>query len=153
MKIHLGPRDDYLGATNVRVADSVLVGGRVGLSGTLCDVVGDDGVAGGKKGKLLLLQQLSFWLVCVIGGAVVVVVMRLCIDWFVAFVITFLDIREVPQFVSLVLFRQVFGVECWGAVVVVRRHGADETRVDPLGRGEGRGAPHEIHVRRLQGLG
>ena len=60
MKIHLGPRDDYLGATNVRVADSVLVGGRVGLSGTLCDVVGDDGVAGGKKGKLLLLQQLSW---------------------------------------------------------------------------------------------
>ena len=49
MKIHLGPRDDYLGATNVRVADSVLVGGRVGLSGTLCDVVGDDGVAGGRK--------------------------------------------------------------------------------------------------------
>ena len=69
------------------------------------------------------------------------------------FVITFLDIREVPQFVSLVLFRQVFGAECGGAVVVVRRHGADETRVDPLGRGEGRGAPHEIHVRRLQGLG
>ena len=82
MKIHLGPRDDYLGATNVRVADSVLVGGRVGLSGTLGDVVGDDGVAGGKKGKLLLLQQLSLWLVCVIGGAVVVVGMRLCIDWF-----------------------------------------------------------------------
>ena len=81
MKIHLGPRDDYLGATNVRVADSVLVGGRVGLSGTLCDVVGDGGVAGGKKGRLLLLQQLSFWLVCVIGGAVVVV-MRLCIDRF-----------------------------------------------------------------------
>ena len=57
---HLGPHDDYLGATNVRVADSVLVGGRVGLSGTLCDVVGDDGVAGGKKGKLLLLQRFSW---------------------------------------------------------------------------------------------
>ena len=87
-----------------------------------------------------MLQQLSFWLVCVIGGVVVLVV-------------SFLGIREVLQFVSLVLFCQVFGVECWGAVVVVRRHGADETRVDPLGRGEGRGAPHEIHVRRLQGLG
>ena len=46
---HLGPHDDYLGATIVRVADSVLVGGRVGLSGTSRDVVGDDGVAGGKK--------------------------------------------------------------------------------------------------------
>ena len=100
-----------------------------------------------------MLQQLLFRLICMIGGRVVVIVMKLCIDWFVAFVITFLDIREVPQFVSLVLFRQVFGAECGGAVVVVRRHGADETRVDPLGRGEGRGAPHEIHVRRLQGLG
>ena len=47
--IHLGPHDDYLGATIVRVADSVLVGGRVGLSGTSRDVVGDDGVAGRKK--------------------------------------------------------------------------------------------------------
>ena len=100
-----------------------------------------------------MLQQLLFRLICMIGGRVVVIVMKLCIDWFVAFVITFLDIREVPQFVSLVLFRQVFGAECGGAVVVVRRHGADEIRVDPLGRGEGRGAPHEIHVRRLQGLG
>ena len=100
-----------------------------------------------------MLQQLPFWLVCVIGGAVVVVVMRLCIDWFVAFVITFLEIREVHQFVSLVLFRQVFGVECWGAVVVVRRHGADETLFDLYGRGGGRGVPHEVHVGRLQGLG
>ena len=55
VKIHLAPRDDYLGATNVRVADSILVGGGVGLSGTMGDVVGDDGVAGGKKGKLHLL--------------------------------------------------------------------------------------------------
>ena len=55
MKIHLTPRDDYLGSTNVRVADSILVGGRGGLSGTMGDVVGDDGVAGGKKGKLHLL--------------------------------------------------------------------------------------------------
>ena len=55
MKIHLAPHDDYLGATNVRVADSILVGGGVGLSGTMGDVVGDDGVAGGKKGKLHLL--------------------------------------------------------------------------------------------------
>ena len=47
--IHLGPHDDYLGATIVRVADSVLVGGRVGLSRTSRDVVGDDGVAGRKK--------------------------------------------------------------------------------------------------------
>ena len=100
-----------------------------------------------------MLQQLLFRLICMIGGRVVVIVMKLCIDWFVAFVITFLDIREVPQFVSLVLFRQVFGAECGGAVVVVRRHGADEIRVDPLWRGEGRGAPHEIHVGRLQGLG
>ena len=35
----------------------------------------------------------------------------------------------------------------------MRRRGADETRLVPLGRGEGRGAPHEIHDRRLQGLG
>ena len=100
-----------------------------------------------------MLQQLPFWLVCVIGGAVVVVVMRLCIDWFVAFVITFLDIREVPQFVSLVLFRQVFGAECGAAVVVVRRHGADETLFDLYGRGGGRGVPHVVHLGRLQGLG
>ena len=100
-----------------------------------------------------MLQQLPFWLVCVIGGAVVVVVMRLCIDWFVAFVITFLEVREVHQFVSLVLFRQVFGVECWGAVVVVRRHGADETLFDLYGRGGGRGVPHEVPVGRLQGPG
>ena len=46
-----------------------------------------------------MLQQLSFWLVCVIGGVVVLVV-------------SFLGIREVLQFVSLVLFCQVFGVEC-----------------------------------------
>ena len=56
MKIHLGPCDDYLGATNFRAADSVLVGGRVGLSGTLGDEVGDDGVAGGQEGRLPLLQ-------------------------------------------------------------------------------------------------
>ena len=87
-----------------------------------------------------MLQQLSFWLVCVIGGVVVLVV-------------AFLGIREVLQFVSLVLFCQVVGVECWGAVDVVRRRGADETRLVPLGRGDGRGAPHEIHVGRLQGLG
>jgi len=42
----LGPHDDYLGATIFRDADSVLVsgGGR-----SLQDLVGDDGVAGGKK--------------------------------------------------------------------------------------------------------
>ena len=45
----LGPHDDYLGATIFRVADSVLVGGGVGLSRTSRDVVGDDGVAGRKK--------------------------------------------------------------------------------------------------------
>jgi len=66
VKIHLGPRDDYLGATNVRVADSVLVGGRVGLSGTSRDVVGDDGVAGRKKvitfaAFALILVGLSDW--------------------------------------------------------------------------------------------
>ena len=66
MKIHLGPRDDYLGATNVRVTDSVLVGGRVGLSGTSRDVVGDDGVAGRKKvitfaAFALILVGLSDW--------------------------------------------------------------------------------------------
>ena len=81
VKIHLGPHDDYLGATIVRVADSVLVGGRVGLSGTSRDVVGDDGVAGGKKVSYFCCILLSFWLVCLIGGAVVVV-MRLCIDRF-----------------------------------------------------------------------
>ena len=100
-----------------------------------------------------MLQQLLFRLICMIGGTVVVVVMKLCIDWFVAFVITFLDIREVPQFVSLVLFRQVFGAECGGAVVVVRRHGADETLFDLYGRGGGRGVPHEVPVGRLQGPG
>ena len=100
-----------------------------------------------------MLQQLLFRLICMIGGRVVVIVMKLCIDWFVAFVITFLDIREVPQFVSLVLFRQVFGAECGGAVVVARRHGADETLSDLYGRGGGRGAPHVVHFGRLQGLG
>ena len=70
----------------------------------------------------------------------------------VVLVVSFLGIREVLQFVSLVLFCQVVGVECWGAVDVVRRRGADETRLVPLGRGGGRGAPHEIHVGRLQGL-
>ena len=45
----LGPHDDYLGATIFRVADSVLVGGGVGLSRTSRDVVGDDGVAGRKR--------------------------------------------------------------------------------------------------------
>ena len=99
-----------------------------------------------------MLQQLLFRLICMIGGRVVVIVMKLCIDWFVAFDITFLGIREVPQFVSLVLFRQVFGAECGGAVVVVRRHGADETLFDPYGRGGGRGVPHVVHLGRLQGL-
>ena len=60
MKIHLAPHDDYLGATNVWVADSILVGCGVGLSGTMGDVVGDDGVAGGKKGKLHLLRRFSW---------------------------------------------------------------------------------------------
>ena len=71
----------------------------------------------------------------------------------VVLVVSFLGIREVLQFVSLVLFCQVFGVECCGDVDVVRRLGADETRDDPHGRGEGRGAPHEIHDGRQQGLG
>ena len=80
------------------------------------------------------------------------------VDWwvipkFVALVVAFLEFLEVLRFVSLVLLGLVFGVEGWGPAVVDCRHGAGETRVDPLGRGEGRGAPHEIHVRRLQGLG
>ena len=85
----------------------------------------------------------------------------LCITWvhwwvlpnFVALVVVFPEIVEFLHFVSRVLFCQVFGVECCGDVDVVRRLGADETRDDPHGRGEGRGAPHEIHDGRLQGLG
>ena len=62
----LGPHDDYLGATIFRVADSVLVGGGVGLSRTSRDVVGDDGVAGRKKVVIfaafaLILVGLSDW--------------------------------------------------------------------------------------------
>ena len=89
----LGPHDDYLGATIFRVADSVLVGGGVGLSRTSRDVVGDDGVAGRKKVVIfaafaLILVGLSDWrcgrcchealhrsvLPVVVSGAVVVVV-------------------------------------------------------------------------------
>ena len=62
----LGPHDDYLGATIFRVADSVLVGGGVGLSRTSRDVVGDGGVAGRKKVVIfaafaLILVGLSDW--------------------------------------------------------------------------------------------
>ena len=49
VKVHLAPLDDYLGATNVPVADSFFVGGRGGLSRTIGDVVGDDEVAGRKE--------------------------------------------------------------------------------------------------------
>ena len=60
----LGPHDDYLGATIFRVADSVLVGGRVGLSGTSRDVVGDGGVAGGRKVSYLCCSSFhSGWFV------------------------------------------------------------------------------------------
>ena len=80
------------------------------------------------------------------------------VDWwvlpnFVALVVVFPEIVEFLHFVSRVLFCQVFGVECCGDVDVVRRLGADETRDVPHGRGEGRGAPHEIHDGRQQGLG
>ena len=42
--------------------------------------MGDDGVAGRKRVVTLLLL-VSFWLVYLIGGTVVVV-MRFCVDWF-----------------------------------------------------------------------
>ena len=71
----------------------------------------------------------------------------------VALVVAFLEFHEVLRFVSLVLLSLVLGVGGQSPAVVDCCRSAGETRVDPLGRGEGRGAPHEIHVRRLQGLG
>ena len=57
------------------------------------------------------------------------------------------------QFVSLVLLSLVLGVERQNPAVVDCRRSGGETRVEPFGRGEGRGDPHEIHVGRLQVLG
>ena len=49
VKVHLALVDDYLEATNVLVADSFFMDGEGGLSRTIGDVVGDDGIAGRKK--------------------------------------------------------------------------------------------------------
>ena len=57
------------------------------------------------------------------------------------------------RFVSLVLLSLVLGVEGQSPAVVDCRRSGGETRVEPLGHGEGRGDPHEIHVGRLQVLG
>ena len=80
------------------------------------------------------------------------------VDWwvipkFVALVVAFLEFLEVLRFVSLVLLSLVLGVGGQSPAVVDCRRSSGETRVDPLGRGEGRGTPHEIHVGRLQVLG
>ena len=43
--------------------------------------MGDDGVAGRKRVVAFAASGLSFWLVYLIGGTVVVLV-RFCVDWF-----------------------------------------------------------------------
>ena len=84
-----------------------------------------------------------FTLLGVIGGF---------IPKLVALVVAVLEFHEVLRFVSLVLLSLVLGVEGQSPAVVDCRRSGGETRDEPLGRGEGRGAPHEIHVGRLQGL-
>ena len=97
-----------------------------------------------KKIHAEIQNNLLFTLLGLIGGF---------IPKLVALVVAFLEFHEVLRFVSLVLLSLVLGVEGQSPAVVDCRRSAGETRVDPLGRGEGRGAPHEIHVGRLQVLG
>ena len=87
---------------------------------------------------------MSFSLLGVIGGS---------IPKLVALCVAVLEVDEVLRFVSLVLLSLVLGVEGQSPAVVDCRRSGSETRDEPLGRGEGRGAPHEIHVGRLQVLG
>ena len=84
---------------------------------------------------------MSFSLLGVIGGS---------IPKLVALCVAVLEVDEVLRFVSLVLLSLVLGVEGQSPAVVDCRRSGGETRVEPLGRGEGRGDPHEIHVGRLQ---